>query len=154
MSYVVIRVRGGINIRHDIRMTLELLNLNRVNHCTVIPRNDSTAGMLQKVKDYVTWGEVTEETLARLLIMRGRLEGNDPISDAHIKKVSSYKSIMGLSSALLKGETRLTSVRDMKPVLRLHPPRKGWGGIKRSFTNGGALGYRGNSMDDLIGRML
>ena len=44
----------------------------------------------------------------------------------------------------------------MKRVFRLHPPRgsKGWGGIKRSHVNGGALGPRGDAIGALIERMV
>jgi large subunit ribosomal protein L30 len=47
-------------------------------------------------------------------------------------------------------------VNGLKPVLRLHPPRgsKGWGGIKRSYTVGGALGFRGEAIRDLVSRMM
>ena len=39
---------------------------------------------------------------------------------------------------------------------RLNSPRKGYGrkGIKVSFNEGGALGYRGNKINDLIKRMI
>jgi len=41
-------------------------------------------------------------------------------------------------------------------VFRMHPPRgaQGWGGIKRAFTIGGALGNRGQAITDLAQRML
>ena len=44
----------------------------------------------------------------------------------------------------------------MKKFFRLSPPRKGFGrkGIKFAFTKGGALGYRGIKINDLIKRML
>ncbi|RLF30819.1 MAG: 50S ribosomal protein L30, partial [Thermoplasmata archaeon] len=43
---------------------------------------------------------------------------------------------------------------DIKPVLRLNPPRKGYEGVKRSFMEGGALGYRGKEINKLIKRMI
>jgi large subunit ribosomal protein L30 len=38
----------------------------------------------------------------------------------------------------------------------LHPPRgaKGWGGIKRSYVVGGALGSRGDDIKALVERMI
>jgi large subunit ribosomal protein L30 len=42
----------------------------------------------------------------------------------------------------------------VKPVLRLHPPIKGYEGVKRSFSEGGALGYRGKEIEKLIQRMI
>ena len=35
-----------------------------------------------------------------------------------------------------------------------YPPLKGYEGNKRSWKNGGALGYRGEAINDLISRML
>lgn len=43
-----------------------------------------------------------------------------------------------------------------KSFFRLNPPRKGFGrkGIKRPFKVGGALGYRGDKINDIIKRMV
>jgi len=42
----------------------------------------------------------------------------------------------------------------VKPIFRLNPPKKGYEGIKRSFVNKGALGYRGKEINKLIERMI
>jgi large subunit ribosomal protein L30 len=75
MAYAVIRVRGQPDVNYDIEYTMKLLGINRVNHCAIIPENDVTKGMLQKIKDYTTYGEIDEATLAQLIRVRGRLEG-------------------------------------------------------------------------------
>ncbi len=43
---------------------------------------------------------------------------------------------------------------DIKPVFRLHPPRKGYEDIRLSVKEGGSLGYRGENIKDLAERML
>ena len=48
----------------------------------------------------------------------------------------------------------MPEMKDVKPLFRLTPPRKGYEGVKRSFQNGGALGYRGAKINDLIQRMM
>jgi large subunit ribosomal protein L30 len=154
MSFAVLRLRGKGDLRHTVKDTLRLLHLTRQNHCTVVPQDPTYRGMLQLVKDYVTWGEVDPEVLARLLLKRGRRVGDRPIDDAFIKDHSKYKSIWDLSQALAKGDARLSEVRELRPVLRLPPPRKGFRGIKRGFHDGGDLGYRGKAINDLLGRML
>src|SRR5207245_2280568 len=83
-------------------------------------------------KDHVTWGEVDSEVLAKLLLKRGRQVGDKPIDDAFVKGHSKFKSIWDLSQAITKGEATLADVRELRPVLRLPPPRKGYRGIKRS----------------------
>ena len=154
MSFAVLRLRGKGDLRHSVKDTLRLLHLTRQNHCTVVPQDATYRGMLQLVKDHVTWGEVDPEVLARLLLKRGRRVGDRPIDDAFIKDHSKYKSIWDLSQALAKGDARLSEVRELRPVLRLPPPRKGFRGIKRGFHDGGDLGYRGKAINDLLGRML
>ncbi|UCE37785.1 MAG: 50S ribosomal protein L30 [Thermoplasmata archaeon] len=154
MTYAVIRVRGSVNVRSEIKDTLKMLRLNRVNHCVILPITKSYSGMLQKVKDYVTWGEITPEILAKMIIRRGKLIGDNKITDNYIKKNSNYKSVMSFAKAVSKGETRYQDIKDIKPVIRLHPPRKGYEGVKKSFKTGGALGYRGEDINILIDRMI
>ncbi|HNR25150.1 MAG TPA: 50S ribosomal protein L30, partial [Methanobacteriaceae archaeon] len=42
----------------------------------------------------------------------------------------------------------------LKPVFRLHPPRKGYKDIKKAFNEGGTLGYRGEDINHLLKRMV
>lgn len=154
MSYAVIRLRGKGDLRRDVKDTLTMLHLTRQNHCVVVPQNPTYAGMLQLVKDYVTWGEIDEQVLAKALLRRGRQVGDKPIDDAFVKGHSEYKSIWDFSQAVAKGAATLKEVRDLRPVLRLHPAVGGLNAIKRGYHDGGDLGYRGKAINDLIQRML
>jgi large subunit ribosomal protein L30 len=80
-----------------------------------LEKKPSVIGMLIKVKDYVTWGEINPETAEML---KKRDEG--------------------------------------KKFYRLNSPKKGFGrkGIKIPFGIGGALGHRGEKINDLIQRMI
>ncbi|HID73845.1 MAG TPA: 50S ribosomal protein L30 [Thermoplasmata archaeon] len=149
--FAVIRVRGPIHVRRDIEDTLSHLRLNRVNHCVLVDDSPTVRGMLQKVKDYVTWGEIEAGTLAELLERRGRLVGNHPI-DTVILGELGFEDFSGLAEAILEGRARLEA--PIKPVMRLHPPVKGYEGLKKPFVMGGTLGYRGQHINDLIRRML
>ncbi|MFA6805582.1 MAG: 50S ribosomal protein L30 [Candidatus Methanomethylophilaceae archaeon] len=154
MAYAVIRVRGQPDVNYNIAHTMELMGLNRVNHCVIVPENASTKGMLQKIKDYCTWGEINEETLAALIRARGKLAGDKDLTDDYLKENTEFDSIDALSKAIIENNYRLRDVEAAKPVFRLHPPVKGYEGNKRSFQNGGALGYRAAAINDLINRML
>lgn len=154
MTYAVIRLRGKHDLRVSVDDTLKMLHLTRQNHCVIIPQDPTHTGMLKIVKDFVTWGEVDAETLAKVLLRRGRAVGDHPIDDAFVKSHSKYKSVWDLSQALAKGEARIKDVKDLRPVLRLHPPVKGLRGIKRGFNDGGDLGYRGPAINKLLERML
>ena len=154
MAYAVIRVRGQPDVSYDIEYTMGLLGVNRVNHCAIVPENASTKGMLQKVKDYTTYGEINAETLAQLIRVRGRLSGDRMITDEYLAANSDFKTVDELAKAIIENDYRMKDVEAAKPVFRLHPPVKGYEGNKRSYKNGGALGYRGEAINDLIARML
>jgi large subunit ribosomal protein L30 len=152
--FAVIRVRGRPDVNVDVRRTMELLNLTRVNHCVIVPEDDVTKGMLQKAKDYITWGEVSPDTVEAMIRIRGRLAGDEQISDEYLAANTGFASVAAMASAIADGSYRMKDVEGAKAVFRLHPPEKGYEGIKRSYRNGGALGYRGDAVNELIARML
>ena len=156
MTFLVVRVRSDRGVERRIRHTMAMLNLTRVNHATIVPESSTYAGMLQKSKDFVTWGVIDANTIESLLKERGRMVGNKPVDDAAIKANSEFKSMKDFAKALAAGEATMKSVDGLKPVLRLHPPRgsKGWGGIKRAYSVGGALGFRGDEISSLAERMI
>ena len=154
MVYAVIRVRGTVNIKPSIRKTLELLNLTRVNHCVLVDENPSVKGMLQIAKDYVTWGEIDKDILVKLLQTRGRLAGDKPLTDAYVQSATSFKTVDAMAKAIFDQKFAYKELPEIKPIFRLNPPVKGYEGIKRSFVNKGALGYRGDEINRLLERML
>ncbi len=154
MAYSVIRLRGQINVNPKIKDTLRYMRLTRVNHAVVLPENETTKGMLQVAKDYVTWGEVSAETLAAAIRARGRLVGDKPLTDAHVKANTDFADIDALAAAIVAGDYQYKDLAEVKPLLRLAPAKKGLEGIKRSYQAGGALGYRGDAINDLVGRMI
>ena len=156
MSFLVIRARSDRGVTRKIRETMAMLNLTRVNHATIVMDNPSYRGMLQKSKDYITWGEVDAETIEKLIKERGRMSGDKPVTDSTVIEFSNFNGIKQLSEAIASGEATMKDVEGLKPIFRLHPPRgsKGWGGIKRAYTVGGALGFRGDAIGDLADRMI
>ena len=136
-----IRVRGMISVRTKISDPIEMLRLYRNNFCCVVPNTPLYEGMLRKAKDYITWGEIDDETFKILVEKRGEeFKGRETDSKGLIK----YKTFVVINN------------KKIKPYFRLNAPRKGYGrkGVKTSFTNGGALGYRGAAINELIKRML
>jgi large subunit ribosomal protein L30 len=109
-----------------------------------------------KVKDYVTWGEVSEKTVEQLVKSRARVVGGEFLTDDYVKKNSTYSDIKSFTSKLASGEASCKSIKGLKPVFRLKPPTKGFdrAGIKKPYSVGGALGYRGDKINELLVRML
>jgi large subunit ribosomal protein L30 len=137
MTYAVIQIRSTINAKREVTDTLKMLNLHRVNNCTIVPKTNSYQGMLQKTKDYITWGEINEDTLKQLLTN---------ISPPPKGKMET------ITKDLLTDKKKLKEITH--PVIRLHPPHKGYRGIKKPYTMGGSLGYRGQEINELLMRMV
>lgn len=156
MSKIVVRVRSDVGVERSIKETLHMLNLTKVNHAVIIPDNPQYKGMLQKAKDYITWGDASSSTVESMLSNRGRMSGDKPLTDDIVAESSDYKNIKDFAKAITDGDATVKDVPGLKRVFRLHPPRgpKGWGGIKRTFTIGGALGPRGTEIEALIERMI
>ncbi len=150
----VVRVRGTVNVRREIEDTLKMLHLTRNCHATLIDDRPSYLGMLQKVQNHVTWGEVSKEIIALLLKKRGSLVGGGKITDEYAKKIG-FKSVDDLAEAIYNLQVEFNKLPGIKPVFRLHPPRKGYkGSIKKSYKSGGVTGYRGEAINDLLERMI
>ncbi|RLF12466.1 MAG: 50S ribosomal protein L30 [Thermoprotei archaeon] len=152
--YAVIRLRGRVGVPPDIKLTLKTLRLTRNNHLTLVEATPSNEGLLKKASEYITYGEIYEETLALLLEKRGRLRGDKKLTLDFVKKLG-FESFRDLARALIEGRVKLKSIPNLKPVFRLHPPSKGFkGSIKKPYNVGGELGYRGSKINELIERMV
>lgn len=152
-----VRIRGRPGMRRKILDTLKMLRMHKVNHGILLWANKSYRGMLNKCKDFIAFGNIDEDTLVKLLKKRAKIEGNLPLSDAHLGNMTKYKSIEDFAKGLIAGEIeyKAKDVAKLKPVFRLHPPRKGHvGPIKKHYAEGGTLGNMGENINDLIIRML
>src|SRR3989344_9438315 len=105
---IAILVRGMLHVQQDVRDTLHMLKLNHQNSATILENNLSNQGMLFKVKDFVTWGELSPELLKELLDKRGEDYGQ--VTDRKEKYHYGFLEING---------------KKYKRYFRLNPPQKG-----------------------------
>lgn len=151
---VAVRIRGISDISQETRDTMMMLRLTRNCHATLIDSRPAYNGMLRKSKNCITWGEASKETIAQLLKKRGRLVGDNKLTDEYSKELG-YKSLDDLAEALFNVDVEFSSLPGVKPLFRLRPPSKGFKGkVKKSFAAGGEAGYRGEAINDLLKRML
>lgn len=62
----VLLVRGTIGAKQGVKDTLKMLNLNKTNSLAVLEDTPVNHGMITKVKDYVTFGVISDEVLKKL----------------------------------------------------------------------------------------
>lgn len=137
----IIRIRGTTGLDKGIESTLKMLRLIRKFSCVVVDATPSNLGMIQKVKDYVTYGEITEETYKQLVEKRGELYA-DRTEDS--KGKIKYNKFVKIGDKLYK------------PYFRLNPPVGGFErkGTKIGFSVGGVLGDRKEKINELIVKMI
>ena len=95
MVYLVIRIRGIVNIPSWAEKTLDNLNLRKKFNATIVTENSQTLGMLRKVKDIVAWKSVDESIIKELLEKRGRKKGFHALTNSSLP--SNYKTIDDIS---------------------------------------------------------
>lgn len=151
--YALVRVRGNVNVRGSIEDTLKMLRLHRVNHCVLLSDSPQNLGMIQKVKDYVAYGVIDADTLVEVLNNRGMLQGGEKLTNEYLTENTKFASIEAFAQAVCDGSATIKDVPNLKPVFRLHPPRKGHAGIKRTVQQGGVLGNHGEDINQLLKKM-
>ncbi len=150
----IVRIRGRTGIRPAAAKASSLMRLHRINHMVVMEESATLTGMLQSAKDYITWGEIDQDTLVELLKTRALLVGRKPLTEQYIKDTLSLDGFESLAKSIMEGKLRYRDIPEIIPVFRLHPPAGGLEYIRKSVGAGGTAGYRGNNINSLIRRML
>jgi large subunit ribosomal protein L30 len=152
MAYLVVRIRGTVNIPYWANNTLDNLNLDKRFRATVIPENPESLGMLRKVKEMVAWTSADATIIKELLEKRGKKTGFKPITNSDLPE--GYNTIEELASAIADNKITLSKIRSIKPWFALNSPR---GGFKRKtktqYSQDGILG-EDKGLADIVNRML
>ena len=139
-AYLVVRIKGQVDVPHWAKTTLNLLKLEKKFRATIIPAKENTLGMLNKVKHYVSWQEVDSALAKELLDKKARVSGYKKISDEDLKKIG-FNTVDELAASLAEGKTSMTKLKPMKPWFALSPPKHGFKkSTKRMYGEKGILG--------------
>ncbi len=155
MKLAVVQIRGLLSAPETIKSTFTFLKLPKSHSCVVLESTPVIAGMLNQLKDYVTWGELDEATFNELLVKRGKLPGGKTLTESYLQDKLKL-TFASFAKEFFAGKRRLKDVPGMKPYFRLKPPVHGFerGGVKNPYSMGGVLGYRGSKINDLLRRMI
>ena len=152
MAYLVVRIKGTVNIPMWAKTTLEGLNLDKRFRATIVPESDEYLGMLRKVKEEVAWTKADAGIVKELLEKRGRKTGYKPITKSDLPK--EYKSMDDFATAIAENKIPMSKLEGIKPWFALSPPK---GGFKRKtktqYAQNGILGEDGELVE-IVKRML
>jgi large subunit ribosomal protein L30 len=144
----VIRIRSDIGASKAQKRMLEILGLKRTNSCVIVDEKESILGMLRSLEHYITYGKINENAIKSLLAKRAMISN---------KKKYEWKEgeLDAFVKDFLAGKATLKD-KGIKHVFYLHPPAGGYEkeGIKKLYRERGALGDRGENINDLLLRMI
>jgi large subunit ribosomal protein L30 len=153
---VAIRLDGTPTVKHPEELTLNSLRM-KSRYNTVLLRDDaSVRGMLQRIKDHVTWAKARKEDIQLLLSNRARTPDGLGLTSKFVKEKSDFAGMSELISGLYSGKVTLARLREMgiEPCFRLHPPKGGFpNSSKRPFADSGELGFRKEGLHGLLKKM-
>ena len=152
-AYLVLRIKGQVDVPHWADTTLKLLKLEKKFRATIIPAKENTLGMLNKVKHYVSWQEIDPTLAKELLDKKGRKSGYQKITPEDLTEIG-FKSIEELAASLAEGKTSLSKLKPLKPWFALSPPRHGFKrSTKRMYGQKGVLGQN-KELETLVRNMM
>lgn len=152
-SFLVIRIKGQINVPHWAETTLNLFKLKRKFHATIIKKQENTIGMLHKIKNYIAWTDCEISLIKELLLKRTYTKDNQKFMNTDISK-SGFSNLDELATSLLEGKTSLSKITSIKPWFALSPPRYGFKRkTKKMYDENGILGYN-KDLNTLIKNMI
>ncbi len=144
----VIRIRSSLKKSGDIGKVIKNLDIRKLYSCTLLDNSPSNLGMIKKADSVLTYGEINNEMLEKLLLKRARLSNRKKFEwqDAQLKEAAQ---------SILSGKSGLEDMK-IKRVFNLHPPIKGFErrGKKMPYTSKGVFGYRGADINSLLDRMI
>ena len=135
----IIRIKGQVGIDRKIAETMKRLRLTRKYTCVIMNPNKEQTGMIEKLRDFVAFGEVSADTFEKVIAARG-------IALDKSKKVDAKKAAEEVSKGASYDDVNIRN------VFRMHPPRKGIN-AKIHFPKG-VLGNNKEKINDLLLRML
>ena len=151
----IIRLCGAVGVKKEIKDTFQLLRLYNKYTSIIVSSSPNNLGVIKKINDFVTWGEINKETLKLLLLKRGKITKKEKFSEDYLKEKTKL-SLEEFSEQFINIKKDFKDVPGLKNFFKLCPPKGGFerAGTKKPYSLGGALGYRKDKINDLIQKML
>jgi large subunit ribosomal protein L30 len=153
MAFLVVRMKGTVNVPFWALTTLQNLYLNKRFSATLVPETSDYLGMLRKIKEWVAWSKADSEIVKTLIEKRGK-KITQLDSQKESKKKDEYKGIDELVNVIVNDKIKFSDQSNIKPWFSLNPPRGGFKKkSKKQFTDGGILGNNKDLLE-IVKRMV
>ena len=154
MAFLVVRMRGTVNVPFWALTTLKNLYLNKKFSATVVPETSDYLGMLRKINQWVAWSKADSDILKMLIEKRGKKKTPKLDTQKESERKDEYKGIDELVDVIVNDKIKFSDQNNIKPWFSLNPPK---GGFKRKskkqFSDGGILGNNKDLLE-IVKRMV
>ncbi|MDW0170729.1 MAG: 50S ribosomal protein L30 [Nitrososphaeraceae archaeon] len=154
MAFLVVRMRGTVNVPFWALTTLKNLYLNKKFSATLVPENSDYLGMLRKINQWVAWSKADSEIVKTLIEKRGKKKTPKLDAQKESERKDEYKGIDELVNVIVNDKIKFSDQNSIKPWFSLNPPK---GGFKRKskkqFSDGGILGNNKDLLE-IVKRMV
>ena len=154
MAFLVVRMRGTVNVPFWALTTLKNLYLNKKFSATLVPENSDYLGMLRKINQWVAWSKADSEIVKTLIEKRGKKKTPKLDTQKESARKDEYKGIDELVNVIVNDKIKFSDQNSIKPWFSLNPPK---GGFKRKskkqFSDGGILGNNKDLLE-IVKRMV
>jgi large subunit ribosomal protein L30 len=137
---IAIRISGMVNIDAPVEESLFRLRLRRKYSAVLVRPTAENLKLLQHLRNFIAYGDISKETLKELIIKRG----------APLKKGTKIDA----DRVVLDLEKKDLEALGIKPFFRLHPPRGGADTKVHFPVRKGILGDNKEKINVLVRRML
>ena len=137
---LAIRIAGIVKMNRDVEETLQRMRLGRKYTAVLLPATPANEKLLASVRNFIAYGELSQEALLELLQKRAR-----PLDKKKKLDFSEAAAQLGRKSLEELG---------FKPFFRLHPPRGGIDARLHFGVRKGVLGEHKEKINNLVRRML
>ena len=154
MAFLVVRMRGTVNVPYWALTTLKNLYLNKRFSATLVPETSNYLGMLRKINQWVAWSKADSDIIKILIEKRGKKKNPLLESRDENKNKSDYKGIDELVDVIVNDKVKFSDQNNIKPWFRLNPPKGGFKkNTKKQFSDGGILGNN-KELLEIVKRMV
>lgn len=154
MAFLVVRMRGTVNVPFWALTTLKNLYLNKKFSATVVPETSDYLGMLRKINQWVAWSKADSEIVKTLIEKRGKKKTPKLDTQKESERKDEYRGIDELVNVIVNDKIKFSDQNSIKPWFSLNPPK---GGFKRKskkqFSDGGILGNNKDLLE-IVKRMV
>lgn len=154
MAFLVVRMRGTVNVPFWALTTLKNLYLNKKFSATLIPETADYLGMLRKINQWVAWSKADSEIVKTLIEKRGKKKTPKLDSQKESERKDEYKGIDELVNGIVNDKIKFSDQTSIKPWFSLNPPKGGFKKkSKKQFSDGGILGNN-KELLEIVKRMV